>query len=131
MLTFYVCSFCNERVTWGEIVRVLRRDPSSMGLIDIEQYGHLACVRRAMREEVQLAFARHRPFRAPSDEFAAKTAEEAAGKLCGICGKKVYHLQRSLLTLQRPVETVRAPAFDEETVPVHRTCLKAKVYRAG
>ena len=37
MLTFYVCSFCNERITWGEIVRILRQDPSSMGLIDIEQ----------------------------------------------------------------------------------------------
>lgn len=101
MLTFYLCWFCNERITWGEIVRILRRDFGDWAFMEREQYGHLACVRQVMRAEVPLAFARHRPFKA----------------------------RRSVLTLQRPSGPVRAPSFEEESVPVHRRCINAA--RAG
>ncbi len=122
MLTYYVCSFCNERITWGEIVRILRKDPWDW-FLEQEQYGHLSCVRQVMREEVPLDFVRHRPFHPPLDEMAELVAREVSGKPCGMCGKKASKALRSVLTLQRPSGTVRAPAFDEESVPVHWRCI--------
>ena len=119
--TGHLCRFCGAPVAWGEIVRLLRTDPDTPPWQCNESAAHLACLRAALRPEVPLAFARHWPGKAPLPDDSA----EIDGRPCGICGGAIAPAQLVRLRAQRPVGPVKAPAFDEESVPLHFECLAA------
>jgi len=47
------------------------------------------------------------------------------GKPCAMCGKDIAPVDLVRLRVQKPTGTVKAPEFDEQTLPLHFDCLAA------
>jgi hypothetical protein len=121
LLTGYLCSFCNQRIKWGVILRVLRKERGQPDYEGRESYAHQACMRRVMQDHVPLVYHREWP-------FTIKWADDRAelrGKPCGLCGEPIKPHQKIKLHIQRPIGTVKQPSFMEESVAVHAACWRA------
>ena len=121
MLTHHLCRFCGERIPWGEILRVIRVDPDDPPFMLSESACHQACLIAVLRPEVTLDFPRHWPGRSSFPDDSA----DIDGKPCAICARAIAPAQLVRLRLQRPTGTVKAPEFDEQSVPLHFECLAA------
>ena len=121
LLTYYICSFCGERIKWGEILRVMRRELLQPAFEGRESYAHHSCMRAAMQDSVALAFNREWPHTIQWPDDAA----EVRGKPCGMCGGRIMPHQKIKLRIQRPIGTVKQPSFMEESVAVHSVCWRA------
>jgi len=119
LLTPHLCRFCGARIAWGEIVRVIRVDPDTPPFVLSESACHLACLRAVLRPDVALAFARHWPGKAPLPNDSA----DIDGQPCALCGEEIAPAVLVRLRLQRPTGPVKAPAFNEQSLPVHFDCL--------
>ena len=118
-LTGHLCRFCGEQVPWGEILRLIRTDPDTPPYQLNESAAHHACLRAVLRPEVPLAFARHWPGKVPLPDDSA----EIDGCPCARCGAAIAPAALVRLRIQRPAGTVKAPAFDEQSLPLHFDCL--------
>lgn len=121
LLTHYSCFRCGEQVRWGELVRILCTDPEQEDWRQWELYAHRACLRSVLRAEVPFAMGRHWT----SGEPLPDDSDQIDGQPCGFCAGEIGPESLTRLRLQNPVGTERAPAFDEESVPVHTACLRA------
>ena len=101
------------------ILRLLRTDPDQPPFMQNENYAHHDCLRAVLRPEVPLTFHRHWQGRAPLLDDSA----DILGQPCGICGQAVAPDTLVRLRIQRPAGTVKAPEFDEQSVPLHFDCL--------
>jgi len=119
--TGHLCRFCGELVPWGTIVRLIRVDPDTPGFMLSESACHTECLRRVLRPEVPLTFHRHGSGRAPMPDDNA----DIDGKPCAMCAKPIAPANLVRLRVQRPAGTVKAPEFDEQTLPLHFDCLAA------
>jgi hypothetical protein len=117
--TGHLCRFCGELVPWGAIVRLIRTDPDTPPYMLAESACHLACLERVLRPGVALRFARHWPGTGPLPDDEA----EIAGHPCAICATDIAPPELVRLRAQRPVGPVKAPAFDEQSLPFHFECL--------
>ncbi len=118
-LTPHLCRFCGQQIAWGEILRVLRVDPDTPPYQLNESACHHACLARVLRPGLALAFARHWPGKValPDD------SSEIDGQPCAICAQPIAPVALVRLRVQRPAGTVKAPAFDEQSLPLHFECL--------
>ena len=107
---------------WGEILRLLRVDPDQPPFLQKESACHARCLEALLRPGLALTFHRHWPGRSPlpGDD------DDVLGKDCAFCARPVAPAALVRLRVQRPAGTVRAPEFDEQTLPLHADCL-AKV----
>jgi hypothetical protein len=121
-MTGHLCRFCSQLVPWGSILRLIRVDPETPGFMLNESACHTECLRRVLRPGVELTFHRHWNGRAP----LLDDSMDVDGRPCAMCGRDIAPEALVRLRVQRPVGTVRAPEFDEQTLPVHFDCL-AKV----
>ena len=119
LLSQYLCRFCGERIKWGTILRVLRVDPDTPGYQLNESYCHTACLAGAVRPGVALTFHRHWAGKAPLPDDSA----DIDGQPCARCGEAIAPAALVRLRLQRPTGTVKAPVFDEQSLPFHFDCL--------
>ena len=122
LLSQYRCFACMEQIVWGEVLRIMRTDPGQPDYQGWEIYAHKACMRRVMRPEVPLSLSRHWRFKEPVPD----DSHQIDGKPCGICAGGIAPAELTRLRIQEPTGLVRAPDFDEESVPVHTACLTAK-----
>jgi hypothetical protein len=120
-LTGHLCRFCNRLVPWGQILRLLRVDPDQPGFMQSESACHADCLRAVLRPEAALTFHRHWHGRAPLLDDDA----DILGKPCAMCGGAIAPAALVRLRVQRPTGTVKAPEFDEQTLPLHFDCLAA------
>nr|WP_166175232.1 hypothetical protein [Altererythrobacter segetis] len=121
LLSQYLCRFCGERIAWGAIVRVLRVDPDTPGYQVNESYAHLDCLRRVVRPGVELTFHRHWAGKGPLPDDSG----DIDGQPCAVCAEAIAAPELVRLRLQRPAGTVKAPEFDEQSLPFHFECLAA------
>jgi hypothetical protein len=119
--TGHLCRFCGELVPWGTILRLIRVDPDTPGFMLNESACHTECLRRVLREDVPLTFHRHWGGRAPMLD----DSEDIDGKPCAMCGKAIAPASLVRLRVQKPAGPVKAPEFDEQTLPLHANCLAA------
>jgi hypothetical protein len=119
LLSQYLCRFCCERIVWGAVVRVLRVDPDMPGFMLNESYCHGTCLRRVVRPGVALTFQRHWAGKGPLPDDSA----DIAGQPCAICAQGIAPARLVRLRCQRPAGTVKAPEFDEQSLPFHFECL--------
>ena len=127
LLSQYLCFICMERIVWGEILRIMRTDPGQPDYQGWEMYSHKDCLRGVLHPEVPLAMARHWHHKEPVPD----DAYQIDGQPCGICAGEIAPDGLTRLRIQDPVGTVRSPSFDEQSVPVHTNCLRAKEHRPG
>lgn len=120
-LTPHLCRFCGERIAWGAILRLIRTDPDTRPWELNESAAHHDCLRAVLRPEVPLAFARHWPGKVALPDDSG----QIDGKPCAICAGAIAPADLVRLRIQRPTGPVKAPAFDEESVPLHFECLAA------
>ena len=119
--TGHLCRFCGELVPWGKILRLIRVDPDTPGFMLNESACHTECLRRVLREDVPLTFHRHWSGRAPMLDDDS----DVDGKSCAMCGKAIAPASLVRLRVQKPAGPVKAPEFDEQTLPLHANCLAA------
>ena len=119
--TGHLCRFCGELVPWGKILRLIRVDADTPGFMLNESACHTECLRRVLREDVPLTFHRHWNGRAPMLDDDA----DVDGKPCAMCGKAIAPASLVRLRVQKPAGPVKAPEFDEQTLPLHANCLAA------
>jgi hypothetical protein len=74
-----------------------------------------------LREDVPLTFHRHWNGRAPMLDDDS----DVDGKPCAMCGKAIAPATLVRLRVQKPAGPVKAPEFDEQTLPLHADCLAA------
>jgi len=117
--TGHLCRFCGELVPWGAILRLIRVDPDTPGFMLNESACHTDCLRRVLREDVSLTFHRHWNGRAPMLDDDS----DVDGKPCAMCGKAIAPTALVRLRVQKPAGPVKAPEFDEQTLPLHADCL--------
>ena len=119
--TGHLCRFCGELVPWGTILRLIRVDPDTPGFMLSESACHTECLRGHLRPEVPLTFHRHWNGKAqlPDDDA------DVDGQPCAMCGRDIAPAKLVRLRVQKPVGTVKAPEFDEQTLPLHFDCLAA------
>jgi hypothetical protein len=72
-----------------------------------------------LRPEVELTFPRHWPGKSPLLDDSA----DIDGQPCAICAQAIAPAQLVRLRIQRPTGPVKAPEFDEQSVPLHFECL--------
>ena len=120
--TGHLCRFCGALVPWGEILRLLRVDPDQPPFMQKESACHAACLGAVLRPGLELTLHRHWNGKAPllDDET------DVLGQDCAICARPIAPAALVRLRAQRPAGTVKAPEFDEQTLPLHHDCL-AKV----
>ena len=118
-LTQHVCRFCGERIAWGAILRVLRVDPDTPPYVRQESACHHDCLAGVLRPDIALTFARHWPGKVALPDDSA----EIDGQPCARCGAAIAPAALVRLRIQRPTGTVKAPAFDEQSLPLHFDCL--------
>ncbi len=153
LLTGYLCRFCSRRIAWGTILRLLRVDPDTPGYMLNESYCHTDCLAKLLRPGVELTLHRHWAGRAPyldddEDIFLPLDGEGQKGvnpkarptspitppqpspsrggsklRPCAMCGKAIDPQVLVRLRVQKPAGTVKAPEFDEQTLPLHFECL--------
>ena len=119
--TGHLCRFCGQLVPWGTILRLIRVDPDTPGFMLNESACHTECLRRVLRGDVSLTFHRHWNGRAPMLEDDS----DVDGKPCAMCGKAIAPATLVRLRVQKPAGPVKAPEFDEQTLPLHADCLAA------
>jgi hypothetical protein len=117
--TGHLCRFCGALVPWGEILRLIRVDPDTPPFMLSESACHADCLRALLRPGVALTFHRHWHGRAPLPDDGA----DIDGKPCAICGAAIAPAALVRLRVQRPAGTVKAPEFDEQSLPLHFDCL--------
>jgi hypothetical protein len=113
--TGHLCRFCGALVPWGRILRLLRVDPGQPPFMQSESACHAECLRAVVRPEQELSFHRHWNGRAPLLDDDA----DIEGRPCAMCARPVAPAALVRLRVQRPAGTVRAPEFDEQTLPLH------------
>jgi hypothetical protein len=144
LLTGYLCRFCGQRITWGTILRLLRVDPDTPDYMLNESYCHTECLAKLLRPGVELTFHRHWMGRVPylddsADIYFSSPAKAGAHpsrspakagaqpeqtiRPCAMCGKAIASEALVRLRVQKPAGTVKAPEFDEQTLPLHFECL--------
>jgi hypothetical protein len=126
LLTGYLCRFCGQRITWCTILRLLRVDPGTPGYMLNESYCHTECLAKLLRPCVELTLHRHWMGRVPYLDDSA----DVDGQPCAMCGKHIAPEALIRLRVQKPAGTVKAPEFDEQTLPLHFECL-AEVSTTG
>jgi hypothetical protein len=119
LLSPHLCRFCGARIKWGQILRVLRVDPDTQPWERNESACHQACLRAVLRPEVALTFPRHWPGKVPLRDDSG----DIDGRPCAICASAIAPAALVRLRLQRLAGPVKAPAFDEQSLPVHFECL--------
>jgi len=82
---------------------------------------HTECLRGHLRSDVPLTFHRHWNGKAPLLDDDA----DIDGQPCAMCGRAIAPAKLVRLRVQKPVGTVKAPEFDEQTLPLHFDCLAA------
>ncbi|MET1112823.1 MAG: hypothetical protein ABWX67_14990 [Allosphingosinicella sp.] len=117
--TGHLCRFCGALVPWGEILRLLRVDPDTPPYVRNESACHAGCLEARLRPGLALTFHRHWSGKAPMPD----DDEDVAGRDCAFCALPVAPAALVRLRVQRPAGTVRAPEFDEQTLPLHAECL--------
>ena len=115
----HLCRFCGALVPWGEILRLLRVDPDQPPFMQKESACHAACLAALLRPGLALGLRRHWNGRAPLLDDDA----DVDGQPCAISAKPVLPETVVRLRVQRPAGTVKAPEFDEQTLPLHFDCL--------
>jgi hypothetical protein len=140
--TGHLCRFCGELIPWGTILRIIRTDPDTPGFMLNETAAHNECLRKVLRPEVALNFPRHWNGKAPmpdddSDIFlpldgggqegvpSASIGGNQQIRPCAICARAIAPADLVRLRVQRPTGPVKAPQFDEQSLPVHFECLAA------
>jgi hypothetical protein len=119
--TGHICRFCGQLVQWGTILRLIRVDPDTPGYMLNESACHTECLRKVLRPEVKLTLHRHWNGRVPYLDDST----DIDGKRCAMCGRDVAPAKLVRLRVQKPVGPVKAPQFDEQTLPLHSDCLAA------
>ena len=119
--TGHLCRFCGELVPWGTILRLIRVDPDTPGFMLSESACHTECLRERLRPYVPLTFHRHWSGKAPMPD----DDNDVDGRPCAMCGHAIAPPDLVRLRVQRPAGNVKAPEFDEQTLPLHAGCLAA------
>ena len=119
--TGHLCRFCGELVPWGSILRLIRVDPDTPGFMLQESACHSECLREVLSADVPLTFHRFWDGKAPLPDDSA----DVDGMPCAMCGEDIAPPDLVRLRVQRPAGTVKAPEFDEQTLPLHADCLAA------
>ena len=119
--TGHLCRFCGELVPWGTILRLIRVDPDTPGFMLNESACHTECLLEHLSADVALTFHRHWNGRAPMLDDDA----DVDGKPCAMCGEDIAPAALVRLRVQKPAGPVKAPEFDEQTLPLHADCLAA------
>jgi hypothetical protein len=117
--TGHLSRFCGQLVPWGQILRLLRVDPDQPAFMQSESACHTDCLRAVLRPEQELTFHRHWGGRAPLLDDDA----DIDGRPCAMCAGAIAAEDLIRLRVQRPTGTVKAPEFDEQTLPLHFDCL--------
>ena len=120
-LTGHLCRFCGEPVPWGTILRLLRVDPDTPPYVRQESACHTECLRGHLRPDVPLTFHRHWNGKAPMLDDSA----DVDGQPCAMCGRDIAPAELTRLRVQKPAGPVKAPEFDEQSLPLHFDCLAA------
>jgi hypothetical protein len=123
--TGHLCRFCGQPVPWGAILRLIRVDPDTPGFMLSESACHTECLCERLGAEVPLTFHRHWDGKPPMLD----DNDDVGGKPCAMCGHAIADADLVRLRVQRPAGTVRAPEFDEQTLPLHAACLAAPTQR--
>jgi len=119
--TGHLCRFCGELVPWGTILRLIRMDPDTPPYVVQESACHADCLAQVLHPDVPLTFHRHWNGKAPMLD----DGEDVDDRPCAMCAKPIAPAVLVRLRVQRPTATVKAPEFDEQTLPVHFECLAA------
>ncbi|HYJ53707.1 MAG TPA: hypothetical protein VEW04_11105 [Allosphingosinicella sp.] len=117
--TGHLCRFCGQLVPWGQILRLIRVDPDTPPFMLQESACHADCLRAVLRPEVALTFHRHWTGKVP----LLDDDDEILGKPCAMCAKAIAPAALVRLRVQRPAGPVKAPEFDEQSLPLHFECL--------
>lgn len=118
-ITGHRCRFCGAPVPWGQILRLLRIDVDQPAYMQKESACHAACLGAVLRPEPALTFHRHWNGKPPLPDDGA----DIDGRPCAICGEAIAPAALVRLRVQRPAGTVKAPEFDEQSLPLHVDCL--------
>jgi hypothetical protein len=121
MLTQHLCRFCGEQIRWGDILRLIRVDPDTPPHMLSESACHIECLTGVLRHDVPLTFHRHWMGKGP----LLDDREEIDGQPCAICAEAIAPARLVRLRIQRPTGRIKAPEFDEQSLPVHLECLAA------
>ena len=121
LLTDHLCRFCGQQVRWGTILRLIRVDPDTPGYMLNESACHTECLRGVLRPEVPLTLHRHWKGGTPMLDDSA----DVDGRPCAMCARAIAPADLVRLRVQKPAGTVKAPEFDEQTLPLHFECLAA------
>lgn len=121
-VTGHLCRFCGALIPWGEILRLLRVDPDQPPWMCKESACHAGCLTALLRPGLALTFHHHWKGKGPLPDDDS----DVLGKDCGFCARPIVPAALVRLRVQRPAGTVKAPEFDEQTLPLHADCL-AKV----
>ena len=120
-LTGHLCRFCGQPVPWGEMLRLLRVDPETPPYMTDESACHADCLARVLPPAAPLTLHRHWNGKRPLLDDSA----DVDGQPCAMCGRAIAAPDLVRLRVQRPAGTVKAPEFDEQTLPLHADCLAA------
>ena len=116
-----LCLFCGQPVPWGTILRLLRVDPDTPPYMQNESACHTDCLLGQLRAEVPLTLSRHWNGKRPLLDDSA----DIDGQSCAMCARDIAPADLVRLRVQRPAGAVKAPEFDEQTLPLHFECLAA------
>ena len=119
LTTGHLCRFCGAPIPWGQILRLLRVDPDQPLFMQKESACHAACLGAMMRPGLELNLHRHWNGKAPLLDDDADVLDQD----CAICARPIAPTALVRLRVQRPAGTVKAPEFDEQTLPLHHDCL--------
>lgn len=119
--TGHLCRFCGQPVPWGTILRLLRVDPDQPPFMQKESACHTECLRVKLHPEVPLTLHRHWNGKPP----LLDDSSDIDGRPCAMCARMIAPAALVRLRVQRPAGTVRAPEFDEQSLPLHVDCLAA------
>ncbi len=119
--TGHLCRFCGELVAWTSILRLIRVDPGAPAFMLQESACHTDCLLDVLLPEVSLTLHRHWNGHPPLPDDSA----DVNGRPCAMCAKGIAAPDLVRLRVQRPVGTVKAPEFEEQTLPLHADCLAA------
>lgn len=117
--TGHLCRFCGELVPWGSILRLLRVDPDQPPFMQKESACHTECLRARLAPGVPLTLHRHWNGSPPLPDDSA----DIDGRPCSMCARTIAPAALVRLRVQRPAGTIKAPEFDEQTLPLHADCL--------
>jgi hypothetical protein len=101
----------------GDDLRLIRVDPDTPGFRLSESACHTECLRGHLPSDVPLTFHRHWNGKAPLLDDDA----DIDGQPCAMCGRAIAPAKLVRLRVQKPVGTVKAPEFDEQTLPFTST----------